>query len=97
MKKGMVLFLTLLAGANLEAAPNRVNKGYPPFSWDTVPLYAHISIGDGFKQEQYEFLADHFDLITVTGGPRKRDAESVIADAVRTMELVDRIYGARLE
>ena len=38
--------------------------GYPEFRWDRVPLYAHLSIGDGLKPEQYDFLADHFDLIT---------------------------------
>ena len=62
------------------------NGGAVPFSWDRVPLYAHVAIGEGFEQAQYEFLADHYQLITFTGGPKKTAVEPVIADAVRILK-----------
>ncbi|MDH4203775.1 MAG: putative glycoside hydrolase family 15 protein [Phycisphaerae bacterium] len=44
-------------------------NGYPVFSWNRVPLYAHFGIGDGLSSDQYAFLADHhFSLITITNG-----------------------------
>ena len=43
-------------------------EDYPEFSWDRVPLYAHLAVGDGLKAEQIEFLADHFNVVTFTGG-----------------------------
>ena len=52
------------------------DDGYPAFSWDRVPLYAHLGIDDGLSQNQCEFLADHFSVITFTGGV-VRDGMSV--------------------
>ena len=38
----------------------------PPFSWDHVPVYAHVGKTSGdFTPEQLDFLAKHFDFITV--------------------------------
>ena len=64
----------------------RAQHGTSGFSWDRVPLYAHVAIGEGFTQEQYEFLADQYQLITFTGGPRNQAVEPIIADAVRTIK-----------
>ena len=47
---------------------DQARDGFPEFSWDHVPLYAHAGIGDGLEPEQYKFLADHFDLICLSGG-----------------------------
>lgn len=44
-----------------------------PFSWDTVPLYAHLAdMSDGFSEDQHDFLAEHFDLICIEKGHAKR-------------------------
>ena len=62
-------------------------EGYPAFSWDHVPLYAHLGIGDGLEPDQYNFLADHFKLITFTGGVvRDGSVEPKIAEAARTIK-----------
>ncbi len=70
----------------LAPSLTRANDGGAAFSWDHVPLYAHVAIGEGFAREQYEFLADHYQLITFTGGPRNQAVEPVIADAVRIIK-----------
>ncbi|TWU38881.1 hypothetical protein Q31b_39590 [Novipirellula aureliae] len=47
--------------------------GYPPFSWDTVPTYAHMANrSDDFTSEQLDFLAEHFDFITIEKGQATR-------------------------
>ena len=61
-------------------------EGYPEFKWDRVPLYAHLGIGDGLKPEQYEFLADRFDLITFTGGITKQSVEPIIAAGAKVIK-----------
>lgn len=38
--------------------------GFPDFSWEQVPLHAHLGIDDGLSQDQCTFLADHFSMIT---------------------------------
>jgi len=60
--------------------------GFPEFSWDRVPLYAHLGIGDGLKPEQCHFLADRFQLITFTGGITRNSVETNIAAATRTIK-----------
>lgn len=43
------------------------------FSWDTVPVYAHLAnMSEDFTLEQYDFLAKHFNLITIEKGHAKR-------------------------
>lgn len=55
------------------------------FSWDRVPVSAHFGIADGLEPEQYDFVADHFDFITLTAGRLPRDstgnAETFTAEA----------------
>jgi len=60
----LVLAAVLLVCCRALAA----DEGYPEFTWDRVPLYAHLAVGDGLKAEQIEFLADQFSVITFTGG-----------------------------
>jgi hypothetical protein len=53
--------LLVLPLASLHAA-----DGLPPFSWDHVPVYAHVGkSSDDFTAEQLDFLARHFDFITI--------------------------------
>lgn len=88
MLRTPILALLLLAN-RLQA-----HDGYPDFSWDRVPVYAHVGVGRGLKPEEYEFLARHYSFITFTGGAidatfRRDDsisAETVIADAARTIK-----------
>jgi len=83
MRLALVLFTALLIGpvVSLHAA-----EGFPDFSWDRVPLYAHLGIGDGLKPEQTNFLADRFRLITFTGGITKNSVEPSIAAAARAIK-----------
>ncbi|MFC7337909.1 putative glycoside hydrolase [Haloferula chungangensis] len=44
-----------------------------PFSWDTVPVYAHLAnMSEDFTPEQHDFLAENFDLIAIEKGHAKR-------------------------
>lgn len=53
--------LLLVATATLHA-----NDAMPSFSWDRVPVYAHVGkTSDDFTPEQLDFLATHFDFITI--------------------------------
>jgi hypothetical protein len=68
-------------------ATAHASDGLPAFRWDHVPLYAHLGIGDGLEPDQYHFLADHFDLITFTGGRVTRGSvEPNIAAAARAIK-----------
>jgi hypothetical protein len=81
--------LVLIPAILLIALCSRLHAtdGYPEFHWDRVPLYAHLAIGDGLKPKQPEFLADHFSLITFTGGTvRNGSVEPNIAAAAATIK-----------
>ena len=53
--------LLFVAAATLQA-----DDVLPPFSWDRVPVYAHVGkTSDDFTSEQLDFLAKHFDFITI--------------------------------
>ena len=46
---------------------------YPPFSWDTVPTYAHLANRSAdFSPEELDFLAEHFDFIAIEKGQAVR-------------------------
>jgi len=47
-------------------------NGFPPFSWDSIPVYAHFGIVTGLEPEEYDFVAEHFDFIGLTAGKVKR-------------------------
>ena len=69
--------------------------GYPHFSWDRVPVYAHVGLGEGLNSEQYTFLADHYDFIAFTGGSMSHEYriqkelsfERIAANAARTIKI----------
>jgi len=83
VRTAAVLPVLLLLAAT---ATVRAGDGYPAFSWDHVPLYAHLGIGDGLKPEQCDFLADRFKLITFTGGITRNSVEPNIAAAARAIK-----------
>jgi len=53
--------------------------GFPPFSWDRVPVSAHLGAGSGLTSDQYDFLAKHFDFITYTGSSEENTAAAARA------------------
>lgn len=84
MQKHSVLLAAMLF---VPVPPLCAADGYPEFRWDRVPLYAHLSIGNGLESEQYEFLADHFDLITFQAGGRiNGNIETNIAAGARAIK-----------
>ena len=88
MYKITTLLLPTLLLAPLAAL--HAADALPPFSWDRVPLYAHVkkSAGD-FTPEELDFLAKHFDFITIEKGQAvdKRDnTEAGIAEAARQIK-----------
>ncbi len=76
----------------LFAVPATVHSGekLPVFSWDRVPVSVHFGIGEGLKPEQYDFVAKHFNFITLTAGRLPRDskgsAETYTAQAAREIK-----------
>lgn len=68
MKKCLILWTLVLS---VLASINAADK-HPPFSWDTVPVYAHFGIGTGLEPEEYDFVADRFDFVALTAGVVKR-------------------------
>ncbi len=68
MKK--VLFLVfvlffLFSFSFSEEIPDK-NSAYPDFSWDTVPTFAFLASGRHFTDEQAEFLAKHYSLVSTS-------------------------------
>lgn len=70
---GIVFFLVIIGGISLGQEPAK--KGLPHFDWDRVPVSVHFGIGEGLTPEQYDFIAEHFDFITLTAGPLPRDSK----------------------
>ena len=54
-------------------------EGYPAFSWDRVPVYAHFGYDPALKPEQYDFLAKHFSLVSFAAGGMRAEVEKGIA------------------
>ena len=88
---GIVLFAAICVSHSIgqerqEPAPNVL----PEFNWDRVPVSAHFGIGDGLDPEQYDFVAQHFNFITLTAGRLPRDsqgsAETYTAQAARAIK-----------
>jgi hypothetical protein len=75
----------------LAAAPVlRANDALPLFSWDRVPVYAHVAKASGdFTPEELDFLAEHFDFITIEKGQAARkygNTEEGFAAAAREIK-----------
>ncbi len=84
MRTTLVLQVSLLL---FSLATVHASDGFPVFTWDHVPLYAHLGIDDGLEPDQYNFLADHFNLITFTGGiVRHGSVEPNIAAGARAIK-----------
>lgn len=62
----------------------------PPFSWDHVPVYAHVGkTSDDFTTKELDFLAKHFDFITIEKGQASRkygNTEDGFAAAAREIK-----------
>ena len=66
------------------------NDALPPFSWDRVPVYAHVGkASDDFTPEELDFLAEHFAFITIEKGQAARkygNADEGFAVAAREIK-----------
>ena len=86
--KNTLALLTVLLLAPLTAL--HAAAALPPFSWDRVPVYAHVGkSSDDFTPEQLDFLAKHFDFIAIEKGQaahKRGDTESGIAEAARQIK-----------
>ena len=62
----------------------------PPFSWDHVPMYAHVGKGaDDFTPEELDYLSKHFDFIALEKGQavgKRGDTEAGVAEATRQIK-----------
>jgi hypothetical protein len=62
----------------------------PPFNWDRVPVYAHVGkASDDFTSEEMDFLAKHFDFITIEKDQASRkhgSSEAGFAAAAREIK-----------
>jgi len=76
MKYKLTLFAALLFA---PIASMRAADGFPAFSWEHVPLYAHFGYDANLRPEQYDFLAKHFTLITFAAGRNREGVERGIA------------------
>ena len=81
-----------LLAALLLALPHALcaAEALPPFSWDRVPVYAHVgkTAGD-FTPAQLDFLAQHFNFVAFEKGQAFRqrgDSAAGIAEAAAARE-----------
>ena len=70
---GMIFLTVIAASSALGQEPAR--NGLPQFNWDRVPVSVHFGIGEGLTPEQYDFIAEHFNFITLTAGPLPRNSK----------------------
>lgn len=69
LKKQTTIPLACLMLLLVAAAPVHADEALPPFSWDRVPVYAHVAKASGdFTDEELDFLAEHFNLIAIEKG-----------------------------
>lgn len=81
----------LTASLSFTAAPAlHATDALPPFSWDHVPVYAHVGKASGdFTPKELDFLAEHFDFITIEKGQAARkygNTEDGFAAAAREIK-----------
>ncbi len=55
--------MVLLTGILLTNLGRAEESLRPPFTWDTIPLYAHFGHPSGLSDEQISFLAGHYKFI----------------------------------
>ncbi|TWU21868.1 putative glycoside hydrolase [Novipirellula artificiosorum] len=73
----LILALSVVLALSVQALHAAGADGHPPFSWGTVPVYAHLAnMSEDFTSEQHDFLAEHFDFITIEKGHAKRNRGS---------------------
>jgi hypothetical protein len=81
-----LVVLTVLALSSRSSA-----SGLPPFSWDCVPVVAHVGkTSDDFSTNELEFLAKHFNFVVVEKAQavqKRGTTEAGIAEAARQIKL----------
>ena len=73
------LFIFILAVVSLASLQGK--EGYPPFSWDRLPVYAHFGVDPEMTPEQYDFIAEHFSFVTMSAGRVRDNVELVLTEA----------------
>ncbi|GGD11532.1 putative glycoside hydrolase [Aquisalinus flavus] len=58
-------FLSAMMVASVAQAYFSGASAQPTFSWETVPLYAHLGDNDGLSEEEVAFLASNFHFVTL--------------------------------
>jgi hypothetical protein len=88
----MTKFKCLICAALLLApvAGLHAGEGFPNFSWDRVPVYAHVGkSADDFTPKQLGFLAKHFNFIAIEKGQavkKRGDTAAGFAEAARQIK-----------
>ena len=81
----VLLMIFAISGSVLHA-----DDVLPVFSWDRVPVYAHVGKSSGdFTPKELDFLAKHFDFITIEKGQAARkygNTEEGFAAAAREIK-----------
>lgn len=84
---GLLIAGALTNSARAEASPT---NGLPRFSWERVPVMAHVGkTGDDFTPDELDFLANHYDFLTIEKGQAFRQrgsTEAGIAEAARQIK-----------
>jgi hypothetical protein len=82
--------LTLVALTVLALSSRSSASGLPPFSWDRVPVIAHVGkTSDDFSTNEVEFLAKHFNFVVVEKAQavqKRGTTEAGIAEAARQIK-----------
>lgn len=68
--KAVLLIAAAVARLCTPVPMLHAGDGLPPFSWERMPVYAHVGKTSGtFTPEQLDFLARRFNLITIETHP----------------------------
>lgn len=90
LAKIMKTILTLVVLTVLALSSRASASGLPPFSWDRVPVVAHVGkVSGDFSTNEVEFLAKHFDFVVVEKAQavqKRGTTEAGIAEAARQIK-----------
>ena len=98
VQKTVRFFTEHLDAEKPAANSKRAADVLPPFSWDHVPVYAHVGkASDDFTAEELEFLAKHFNFITIEKDQATRKHRSTEAGfAIAAKEIKQRNANAKV-
>ncbi|MFI3331733.1 MAG: putative glycoside hydrolase [Rikenellaceae bacterium] len=80
IKLKLTLFSVLLCAMMITSALADSNKGYPEFSWNTVPVALHLGKDNDFTKEEIKFIAQ-FPLVCFEKNQAERKYHDVVQGA----------------